>query len=355
MTSIAVLILAAQVAYSAIRVVTYEGKTSRVHLYSDGVHTKTVYDDGTGGTFRDDSLQTTWQWGKSYGCIHMSTSPAPGSASTRSEEVLGKETVGGHPTQKVKVITTWTENGKTTTFTDVEWRASDLNNLVIRSETPDGQRKVHVEQIVLGKPDPKLLAFPDPPCNASEVAAIATAAPQAAGGSRTIRFDQGACEFMVALPIALSIPSDYSVKAVRPLGCFWGADDDLARMLRNPKEADFESIHRGVFWVRPSESTEYDPVHRRFVSEAGPQEKWADAYRAIGAKNVVVTPKSIGVFPAANVTLTSNGQRVYMLYLAIPNTDSIAVVINYRPAGKGSAADDTVWKSFVDSIREVKK
>jgi len=52
--------------------------------------------------------------------------------------------------------------------------------------------------------------------------------------------------------------------------------------------------------------------------------------------------------------MTANGQRVYMFYLAVANTGSIALLINDHPAGSGGAADDAVWKAFVDSVSEVK-
>lgn len=343
-----------QPAYSAISVVTLEGKTMRMHVYSDGVRTKMVDEDGKGGSYTDDSLNTRWQWGPSYGCIHLPAKASGNDKSTRHEETLGTETIEGHPTRKLKVTSTWTDDkGKVTTYTDTIWRATDLGDLIIR--TSSDKRQMHLEKLVVGKPDASLLAFPSPPCNASEAASIATARPQAAGGSRAIRFDQGACELIVPLPIAMSIPSDYTVRSVRPLGCFWGAEDDLTRMLSNGREADFTSIRRGIFWCRPSESVEYNPVTHRFVSEAGTDDRWAAAYRGMGAKNVFVLSKPVGVFPSARVTMTASGQRVYMLYLAIPNTESLAILINYRPAGPGGAADDAVWKSFVDSVQEVKK
>ena len=49
------------VAYTAINVVTFEGKTVRMHVYSDGVHTKMVDESGKSGSYSDESLQTRWQ------------------------------------------------------------------------------------------------------------------------------------------------------------------------------------------------------------------------------------------------------------------------------------------------------
>ena len=342
--------------FSAVEIETFQGKTTRARVYSDGTRWKRIDEDGKGGSYRDEALQTTWLWTAQSPCIHYSTAASPGSVPVnRREEPLGAETVDRHPTQKVKVTISFTQSGKTTTVSSIVWRATDLKDLVIRSESNDG-RKSHLENIVMGQPDPKLMAFPSPPCDASDLASIGASKAQAAGGYRTIRFDQGACQYVVPFPIAMAIPSDYASRAVAPsLGCFWGTDDDLNRLLANPREPNFDAIRHGVFWCRPSMTTEYDPVKRQFVNEVGPQNQWPAAYRAIGAKDVVVDPRPIGAFPAARVTLTSGGQRVYMLYFAPPNTDTIALLINYKPAGKGTAADDAVWKKFVDSVQQVKK
>ena len=327
-------------AYSAINVVTFEGKTIRMHVYSDGVHTRMIDDSGKSGSYTDESLQTRWQWGPEYGCIHL-----PMEKGDRKEEALGTETIGGHPTRKVRVTSG--------SYSETVWHASDMGDLIIKAS--GDKRQMHLEKIVVGKPEASLVAFPSPPCNASEMASIAAARPGAPGGYRTVRFDQGACEFVMPFPIAMSIPSDYSSRAVRPLGCFWGAQEDLDRLLANGREADFTAIKRGVFWCRPSESTEYDAAHKQFVNETGPQDRWAAAFRSMGAKDIVIASKPIGTFPSTRVTLTSNGQRVYMLYFVPPNVDTIALLINYHPAGKGSAADDEAWKKFADSFQQVKK
>jgi hypothetical protein len=338
------------VAYSAINVVSVAGKTVRMHVYSDGVHTKMVDESGKSGSYSDESLQTRWQWGPEYGCIHL---PMSAEKSGRKEDVLGTETIDGHPTRKVRVTSTYTDpKGKATTYSETVWRATDLQDLIIRASSD--QHQMHLEKLVVGKPEASLVAFPSPPCNAAEMSSIAASKPAAPGGYRTVRFDQGACEFVMPFPIAMSIPSDYASRAVRPLGCFWGTEEDLNRLLANGREADFTAIKRGVFWCRPSESTEYDAAHKQFINEAGPQDKWAAAFRSMGAKDVVITSKPIGTFPSTRVTLTSNGQRVYMLYFVPPNVDTIALLINYHPAGKGTAADDEAWRKFVDSFAPVK-
>ena len=47
-------------------------------------------------------------------------------------------------------------------------------------------------------------------------------------------------------------------------------------------------------------------------------------------------------------------ETAYMLYLALPNTNSLAILINYHPAGKDPAADDATWKKFVESVAMVR-
>ena len=58
---------------------------------------------------------------------------------------------------------------------------------------------------------------------------------------------------------------------------------------------------------------------------------------------------------AYRVTGSMNGQHVYMLYLAVPGADSPAILINYRPPGKGAASDDAAWQHFLDSIEVAAK
>ena len=86
------------------------------------------------------------------------------------------------------------------------------------------------------------------------------------------------------------------------------------------------------------------------MSEQGTQDQWAASMKAMGAKNIVITSKKIGPIPSARVLASVGGQRVYMLYLAVPGADSPAILINYHPAGKGTAVDDAAWQHFIDSI-----
>jgi hypothetical protein len=147
--------------------------------------------------------------------------------------------------------------------------------------------------------------------------------------------------------LCAGIPSDYALRS-HTHNCFWGAKDDLDRVITR-EGPDFEKIQRGVFWCRASDSTEYDPVHDKFVSEQGTQDQWAASMKAMGAKNVVVASKKIGSIPSVRVTARMNGQRVYMLYLAVPGADSPAILINYHPAGEATRL--TMRRGSTSSIR----
>jgi len=334
MRSLAVLLLFAAAAaraetqhpaYTADDVVVSEGKTSRSRVASNGVITRIDSADGASVYYSDEAKHAMWMYGPQYACMQM---PLAGASTKVTEEILGKEKIDGHPTTKMKVTSTV----KGSKIVEIQWRATDLHDLIVRRSSEDGSTSSHLEHIVLGPPDPKRLAFPSPQCKADP--SLAASVPAARGGERSIRFDQGACKMIVPLPIAMSIPSDYGIRAVPRLGCFWGAEDDLRRLLANERQADFESIRRGVFWCRVSENTEFDPVRKQFVSEMGTDKQWKKAFEASGARNVVLSSKMVGVFPTLGVTASVSGQRVYMLYLAVPNTESLAILINYHQWGR---------------------
>jgi hypothetical protein len=334
-------------------IVVSEGKTTRSLIFSDGVRTKTQRPEPNGetsGNYSDREKKLSWLWGPGFGCLQM---PLERDGVTKQEEPAGAESIDGHPTKKFKVTSTATIDGKTTSFVEYVWRATDLQDLVIQRKSLDGSRQVNVRNVVLGKPEEKALAFPAPPCKYDEARDTTQYAPQAPGGSRTVRFSDASCKQLVPLPLALAIPSDYEIRQGGHLGCFWGTTEDLGRVLKMGDQADFEAIRRGVFWCRVSDSTEYDPIHRRFVSSQGTDDQWAKAIaRESGAKNVVVTPKTVNSIPMLHVTATIGGQRVYMLYIGVG--DSPAILINYHPAGKGDSSDDAIWQRFLDSLQSAR-
>jgi len=341
------------VAYQADVVVVSKGTTTRSLVWSDGVRVKTETrgaDGETSGNYTDGEKKLSWTWGPGFGCLQM---PLEHPGVTQQEDPAGAESIDGHPTRKFKITSTLTSAGKSTTFVEYVWRATDLHDLVVQRKNPDGSFQFNVRNIVLGKPEEKLLAFPAPPCKYDEALDTTHNAPQAAGGFRTVRFFDASCKRLVPLPLTLEIPSDYEIRQGGHLGCFWGTSEDLDRALKAADQADFTPIRRGVYWCRVSDSTEYDPMRRRFVSSQGTDDLWAKALvRESGAKNVVVTPKTVNSIPTLRVTATVGGQKVYMLYIGVG--DSPAILINYHPPGKGEASDDGAWQHFLDSLQTAK-
>ena len=335
-------------AYSAQMIATGAGQTIRTLVWSDGTILKSQSPDGSTGRYVDYDKKLSWVYGPGFPCVQVPTEPE-GYTVTSREEVVGSETIDHHPVKKVKITSTIVHDKKTTTSVFTEWRASDLHDLALRRSAADGSYDAHLEHVVLGKPDAKLLAFPNPPCKYEAIADNTHNAPQAAGGFRTVSFFDAGCKKLVPLPLTISIPSDYAIRGYGNTdNCFWGATDDLDRVITR-EGTDFEHIRRGVFWCRVS-NIGYDPIRKKFVSEMGTEDQWAAAMKAQGLRNVVVTSKKIGLIPTARITGSMNGQHVYMLYLAVPGTDCPAILINYRPPGKGAAADDAAWQRFLDSI-----
>ena len=341
-------------AYSAEMIATGAGQTIHTLVWSDGTILKSQNRDGSAGRYVDYDKKLSWVYGPGFPCVQVPTEPEGYTVTTR-EEVVGSETIDHHPVKKVRITSTIVHEKKTTTSFFTEWRAADLHDLALRRSSSDGTYDSRLEHVVLGRPDAKLLAFPNPPCNYDAMADTTHNAPQAAGGFRTVSFFDAGCKKLVPLPLTISIPADFAIRGYDSMhNCFWGANDDLDRVI-TPEGPNFERIQRGVFWCRVSDSTEFDPVHEKFMSEMGTQDKWTASMEAQGARNVTVTSKKIGVIPSARVTASMGGQRVYMLYLAVPGADSPAILINYHPAGKGASADDAAWQRFLDAIEGAAK
>jgi hypothetical protein len=334
------------VAYSAEMVFMARGITVRNHVWTDGVHMKAVSEDGHTVFYTDLPKNLTWQWKAATGCVPLPTTEAPGGpAPKEKEEVVGRETVDGHPTRKVKITTTVKGKAGTTTVVAYEWRATDLQDVPVRREEADGSLRTELHNVVLGKPDPAKMTSP---CDDAAGQATALPAAPATAGYRTIPFFEAGCKQFVPLPLEMSIPSDYAVRAARPWGCFWGAPDDLDRVLTSPSEVDFSAIHRGVFYCRPSTDTQYDPLQEKFVNAAGPQENWPAAFAAQGIRDLVMTPRSVGGIATLRVSGIFQGKRVYMLYLGFG--DSPAVLISYTlPAGSKDGAAE--WARFLESVQ----
>src|ERR1700730_13864035 len=100
-------------AYTAEIVMTSDGHTTRMHVWSDGTIFKTQSDDGTSGRYTDYDRKLVWTYGPGYPCIQIPIEPE-GFTSTVREEVVGSETIDGHPTKKVKITSTINDDKKTT-------------------------------------------------------------------------------------------------------------------------------------------------------------------------------------------------------------------------------------------------
>ncbi|MEA2325362.1 MAG: hypothetical protein QOE68_321, partial [Thermoanaerobaculia bacterium] len=267
-------------AYSADMIATGAGETIRTHVWSDGKIVKSESADGKSGRYVDYDKKLSWIYGPGFPCVQVPTEPE-GHAVTSREEVVGSETIDHHPVKKVKITSTIVHEKKTTTSVFTEWRATDLHDLVLRRSASDGSYESHLEHVVLGAPDAKLLAFPNPPCKYEATADTTHNAAQAAGGFRAVSFFDASCKKLVPLPLTLFIPSDYTIRGYdNSDNCFWGANDDLERVITRDGP-DFEHIRRGVFWSRVS-NIGYDPVRKKFVSEMGTEEQWAAKMKAQG-------------------------------------------------------------------------
>ncbi len=297
-------------AYSADVVTTEKGKTAHAHVWSDGTHVRQVSADGKSGNFSDFDRKLAWIYGPQLSCLQIPMEPE-GAKETVHEEAAGTETVSGHTTRKVKVTSTLVNRGVTRTTEFVEWRATDLSDLVVRrvTKTKDGDSDMHLEHIVAGRPDPKLVAFSAVPCKYDPVADTTAMAAQAPGGFRTVSFFDAGCKQLAPLPLSVSIPSDYAIRKAPGSNCLIGTEEDLGKVIA-PQGADFTAIRRGVFWVRASGSTHYDARSKMFVSERGPQSRWADAMKKLGATDIVITSSPVAGIPAARVTAKLKGHRL---------------------------------------------
>lgn len=71
-------------------------------------------------------------------------------------QLLGSETVGGHPTRKYKVTVT----GKDGTFVGFQWLAQDLGEMPIRWEDEQQTMRVELRNIKLGRQPAELFEIP---------------------------------------------------------------------------------------------------------------------------------------------------------------------------------------------------
>lgn len=91
--------------------------------------------------------------------------PQPWSGSDATEELVGSETIDGHPCRKYRRTTNL--RGKSHSY--YLWRATDLGGFPVRSTDESGTYETLFRNVVLGKPDPKLFELP-PGCASGSLA-----------------------------------------------------------------------------------------------------------------------------------------------------------------------------------------
>ena len=95
------------------------------------------------------------------GCLEQPVKPNPNDPfvamiENAKEEVLGEETIDGHPTKKIRVKSSY--GGEQ--HTSLLWKAQDLKGLPLRVAAEDGSYTMNYKNVKLGDPDPKLLTPP---------------------------------------------------------------------------------------------------------------------------------------------------------------------------------------------------
>lgn len=323
------------------------------HTLSDGVHIKTTWSSGdgkSGGSYIDQSRRLAWGWSSlGPGCTQMTLPPknaTPASAHLDEKEV-GQETLEGHPTRKYTYRTEHTFGGKTVVESITEWRATDLHDFVLRSET--SQRSMRVRKIVLRTPAPADIAFASTPCKYDPVKDDSAYPAQAPGGFRTVRFFDLACKKVVPLGIAATLPSDYEIRLAPRFGCFAGTSADLDRLLARPEAPDFDAIRHGVVWTRIATSAEYRGATQRFFSEYGSDETWNASIAAAGARDVRIERGDLAGRPSIRVSAQLQGKTVRMCYLGV--ADSPAILISWQAPAQGTPDDDAQWRRFLGALK----
>jgi hypothetical protein len=144
---------------------TADGYTIRSKFYSsnDRIRTENQRDGKTATVLIDRAAKKMWfLMPPPSGCMERTLAQDPKNPifdpSAMKEELIGDETVAGHPAKKYKV--TMTIDGKS--YDQYVWRATDLKGFPIRSAALDGTYESTFENVKLGAPDPKLF---QPPAN----------------------------------------------------------------------------------------------------------------------------------------------------------------------------------------------
>ena len=135
--------------------------TAKVYVSGGRVRSETTVGGQTMTTLLDRGAKMMWLLMPPVGCIEQPVTDRSadvlGSLPVdATEELVGKETIDGHPTQKYKIRATVA--GKTTEH--YQWRATDLDGFPIRTAAVDGSYEQRFTKIVLKTPDAKLFEKP---------------------------------------------------------------------------------------------------------------------------------------------------------------------------------------------------
>lgn len=135
--------------------------TAKVYVSGGRVRSETTVGGQTMTTLLDRGAKKMWLVMPAVGCVEqavdersadvLGTMPADA-----TEELVGKETIDGHPTEKYKVRATVA--GKTSEH--YQWRAKDLDGFPIRTAAADGSYEQRFTKIDLKTPDAKLFEKP---------------------------------------------------------------------------------------------------------------------------------------------------------------------------------------------------
>jgi hypothetical protein len=135
--------------------------TAKVWVSGGRVRSETTIGGQTMTTLLDRGAKKMWLLMPAVGCVEQPVpdnvpNPLAAMPADASEELVGTETIDGHPTQKYKLKTT--VRGKTVEH--YQWRATDLDGFPIRTAAVDGSYEQRFTKIELKKPDTKLFEKP---------------------------------------------------------------------------------------------------------------------------------------------------------------------------------------------------
>jgi hypothetical protein len=135
--------------------------TAKVYVSGGRVRSETTVGGQTMTTLLDRGAKMMWLVMPPVGCIEQPVTDRSADVlgslpADATEELVGKETIDGHPTEKYKIRATIA--GKTSEH--YQWRATDLDGFPIRTAAVDGSYEQRFTKIELKTPDAKLFEKP---------------------------------------------------------------------------------------------------------------------------------------------------------------------------------------------------